>query len=136
MTDLCDPDNCGSACCNPVMLPYTPIEFADMNVDDIQRDWFENDLTRIPTSEGYRRAPWYRGAEFVNQFGDPTTPVFYECRHYDAETNRCTNYHHRPSTCRDFPRYGHELVPAATILAPTCGYRADLGQPVEIRGRS
>jgi Fe-S-cluster containining protein len=136
MSGPCDPDNCGSACCSPVMLPYTKAEFLLMNQsDERQRDWVMNDLTRIPASEGYRRSPWYRAAEFVNQFGEPTTPVFYECRHFDAVGNRCTDYENRPDACAGFPRYGAPVTDPATCLPPTCGYRADLGEPVVLRGR-
>lgn len=121
------------------MLPYTKREYDLMNIDDReatsqrQHDWIHHDLTRIPSAEGYRRAPWYRGTVTVNQFGEPAVPIFYECRHYDPDANVCLDYDNRPDTCRGYPRYELALTHPATALAPSCGYQADLGQPVEIR---
>lgn len=130
----CEPENCGSACCSPVMLPFTQAYARDfMNLDDRIRDWVLNDLTRIPNREGYTRAPWYRGAAMTRDAAgeDLAMPLFYECRHFDPVDNRCMDYANRPEVCSGYPWHGRAPHPAATI-PPACSFNADVGREVRV----
>ena len=138
MSVSCEPGRCVSACCNPVALPYTPTEAALNNgLAADERVWVRDDLTRLPTSEGLRRAPWLRGIDMVAKIGGEfvrMNPVFYECRHYDAGANRCTNYDDRPAVCSDYPWYQMPGVEReAAAIPPSCSFNADVGRRVEDR---
>lgn len=121
------------------MLPFTQQSFLEMNFerDTRQHEWVVNDLTRIPASEGFRVHTQLRGVRMLDQWGNEAVPVFYRCRHYDDETNRCTSYDSRPDTCRDFPfGYGSTReMREAMALPPSCSFNADLGREVQVRIR-
>lgn len=51
---------------------------------------------------------------------------YYLCDNYDAETQRCRDYEHRPALCRDFPMYGETLeervAKGGLASFPQCSY--------------
>lgn len=132
-------NGCGG-CCDPVVLSYTqeqarrtlPFEWGDPRT----RQWVIEDLTPITRAEGLRRAPYLSagGKTLVDENGEPSIlwSHFYECRWFDREARRCTNYEARPIVCREYPWLTGVPDPAAA-LPSECSFRADIGQPVEIR---
>lgn len=127
----CPPD-CG-ACCDPVVLPYTREEVlrAPWLLDPADRAFVIDALTPVRRRDGLRRASYLSaGVTVMGRPGSPESTVlawsfFYDCRHFDPETRRCTNYDNRPPLCRDFPWYGDPPDPSKAL--PTeCAYRADL----------
>lgn len=135
MSAVCEPGNCRSACCAPVTLPWTKSQFEQLNFADKRtREWVRDDLTRIPSSLGFKLHPHMRGRDLVDQDGNPTSPVFYTCRHYSEEENWCMSYETRPDVCRGFPFYdGDVSTLEGSTLPPSCSFNADLGREVEVR---
>ena len=125
-----------SACCNPVVLPWTQDQYRMLNTgNERQRDWVLNDLTRIPMKEGYAAHPHMRGHQLADESGEDMQPVFYRCRHYDEAANRCMDYDNRPDVCRGYPRYGASRMNPAAVLPPSCSFVRDLGRTPEVRVR-
>lgn len=127
-------DGCG-ACCDPVVLPFTAREFAmgAAGEDHETRRFVADSLTQLRRRDGLDRAPWFRGRTMVRDLGDVSTigtEVFYECRHFDREERRCTNYADRPRLCRAFPWGDVKPHPAAS-LPPMCSFNADVGRTPE-----
>lgn len=125
-------NSCG-CCCHPVSLPYTQREYAQLlpgTIDEEDRQFVLSELRQLKKREGLALAPWLRGHMLADKHGQPVDVVFYECKHFDVETRRCTNYENRPGMCRDFPWY--DGVPRRqAALAPYCSFNADVGRPVE-----
>lgn len=128
----CLPD-CGM-CCHPVVTQYTQlqVELGEVVLDDDEREWVLNDLTRMRVKDALALAPHLRGRTLCDAEGNLVIPVYYRCRHYDEDTKTCRNYDNRPGACRDFPWYGEEPNPAKT-LPPGCGYWEDVPEPVPVR---
>jgi Fe-S-cluster containining protein len=128
-------NGCGS-CCDPVTIPYTKLDAAtDYTLDDRTRRWVLDDLTPMSRRDVLDREPWLldkstRLSAAVDG-GDLFVPYFYSCRWFDETERRCTNWDDRPAPCRMYP-WLDEPQPTAA-LPPTCSFRADIGQPVEIR---
>lgn len=134
MSDRECPPGCG-ACCDPVVLPYSRAEVQRSMPgewdDPRTRDFVLNDLTPIRRRDGLQRAAYLSSG--VTVLGAPGTPgavvlawsFFYECRHFDQESRRCTNYEGRPDVCREYPWYGEAPDPAKA-LPVECIYRDDL----------
>lgn len=136
----CDPSGgCGSACCNPVVLPFGPADLRDPRVlagmDARTRKWV-GELVPISRREGLRRAPYFSqgGATFGIVDGVPVVAFscFYECPRFEVETGRCGDYANRPDICSGYPWYGEAPDPAKAI-PPRCSYVADV--PVQFRNR-
>lgn len=127
---MTDCNNCGG-CCDPVMLPYSRIqaETAGPDMDPLNRRWVLEDLTPISRREGMARSPYVKDGLTI--LGDQRTgeahwfwSFFYDCKHYDAENKRCTNYENRPPICRDYPWYDGG-VDTQKALPLECSFRAD-----------
>lgn len=110
------------------MLPYNWIEATtDPSIPEEMRRWTERSLTRMSRREAYTLAPWLKGKQLRDQFGVLLEPNFFRCAHFDRETKRCTDYHHRPDMCSGYPWYDNEPRPDAA-LPPGCSFRDDLIQ--------
>jgi Fe-S-cluster containining protein len=114
------------------MLPYLPSDAQSIG-DDEDRRWLLEDLTIIPRREGLARSPHLTQGgvtrALVDGDGVLMWSFFYECRHFDPETRRCTNYDSRPPACRDYPLYGAPSLDPAKAIPEACTYRET---PVEI----
>jgi len=137
------PDGCG-ACCDPVVLPFGPADLRrltamDLGVEDYV--WMKNHLTPMTRREGLQRAAYLtQGGKTTFSLDAQSQPevgwsYFYECDLFDTETRRCSDYEHRPPTCRGFPWYDDDTASdqwnKAKALPTTCVHRAAIGQPVE-----
>lgn len=134
------PDGCGSACCHPVVLPYTQQQIA-VDADAYEPAtvrWVIDDLTPISYREGLSLAPWMQGRTFaVDPMGDElAVPHFYQCKNLDVDTGRCGIYQSRPQPCRTYP-WGDGKPNGLTTLPPRCSYQADIptATPVEFPTR-
>lgn len=139
-------NGCGG-CCDPVVSSITPLDmakFAPWQIDERTRRWYLEDLTPLPRKVALERLSWMTGGgKTAFGMGPDGIPViafsmFYECAQYDRETRTCRDYDNRPQPCRDYPfedRTGKDLthMDRAAALPPECSFRADIGQPVEIR---
>lgn len=134
-------NSCGG-CCDPVSMPFSQQQLREVGpraMTSIEDYLFVlNDLTRIPYREGLRKSPHYKqgGVTTVGYGLDGEVlmmhSVFYECRHFDKDTRRCTNYENRPPLCRDYPWYGDPPDPSKA-LPLDCSYIEDI--PVHLRPR-
>lgn len=134
---MTDCNGCGS-CCDPVTLPWTQrqvqMTLPGSIMDAETRRWVLEDLTPISRREGLRRTPWLQreGAVVIAFMGDEVivdAHSYYDCKHFDRETRRCTNYENRPQPCRDYPWYDGTPTPAAA-LPGWCSFNADVGREV------
>jgi len=129
-------NSCGS-CCDPVVLPYTKLDaMTDYMLPERTRRWVIDDLTPMSRRDVLNREPWLLDRStrlsVSPDGGDLFVPYFYSCRWFDKAERRCTNWEDRPDPCRAYPWDDGPPQPTAA-LPPTCSYRADIGQPVEIR---
>lgn len=132
-------EGCG-ACCDPVALGFTQEQARTKGADFLDprnRKFILEDLTPIPTREGRARAPYldWMTMGIVEGKVEMAATVFYNCRHFDAETRSCTNYDNRPPMCSKYPWYDQPPDPTKSI-PPTCSYNADVGRtPVPLPTR-
>ncbi len=129
-------NGCGS-CCDPVVLPYTPLDAAeDYTLDDRTRQWVMYDLKPMSRRQVLEREPWLLDKSTrlsaSPDGGDLFVPYFYSCRWFDPAERSCTNWNDRPAPCRAYPWGDAEPVKTAA-LPPSCSFRADIGQPVYVR---
>lgn len=130
-------NGCGS-CCDPVTLPFTQAEAAQMrlgSIDERTREWVLLELRPLSRREGLRRAPWLAGKATVamDDEGNVTAvySTFYECSNLDPVTRQCTAYERRPDVCRRYPYQPNGRVHPGAALPHWCSFRADQGLPVE-----
>lgn len=109
----------------------------DRSLSERTRRWLLDDLTPMSRRDVLAREPWLLDANEPRlsrspDGGDLFIPFFYSCRWFDRETRRCTNWEDRPEPCRAYP-WGDGPPDHTAALPPTCSFRADIGQTVEIR---
>lgn len=131
-------NECG-ACCDPVVSPVSPQQLTNGVVDEVfgpqQARWMRDHLTPIrPRREGLAKVrDWNSGMTEWLLRGEPVILLswFYRCDLFDEDTRRCIDWDHRPAMCRGYPWYD-DGPDERKALPPTCSYREDIGQPVEI----
>ena len=47
------------------------------------------------------------GLQILGMLKDTDDPVVFECKNFDTETRKCTDYENRPRMCREYP-YGNK----------------------------
>jgi len=109
------------------MLPYNRLEaMTDPRIPLADRQWAERCLTAMPVREALAKMPRAAGALLRDALGNLVQPFYFRCSNLDPVTRECTDYHHRPDMCRDYPWYGGEPRMDAH-LPPECSFNADIG---------
>lgn len=118
-------NGCGG-CCDPVTLSAPREEsLARTDISPRERQWLTFELVPMSFQEAALKEPQLADAH-------PDHIWFYRCRNFDEVTRHCMAYENRPPTCRGYPWDGGPPKPQA-VLPPACSFRADIGQPVELR---
>lgn len=132
-------NSCG-ACCDPVTLPFDYSHLLEWarNMSDRDAHWVRTAIMPMTPIEAYQHEPWLRRADLVSSVQangivmDGDSVFFYRCRWFDRDARQCTQYDKRPDVCRVYP-WPDGTPLDGVALPPTCSFRADLGQSVEIR---
>ena len=85
-------DRCTGRCCRDFIIRRSPKELR-RDADEATPRW-KAEYTKIADMVVHLRA--------TGRFGDEH---HYTCKHFDSETNNCTDYENRPEMCRNYP-YG------------------------------
>lgn len=131
-------NGCGD-CCEVIPFPYRPEEVRYLwkhgQVDTPTARWAVEHLHPLTRRQVSELHPWR--LRHAVRVGSPEAepelwPRYYRCDLFDAETRRCTAYAERPPPCREYP-WPDGVPNRNTLLSPHCSFRADVGQPVELR---
>lgn len=119
-------NGCG-ACCQPVILPYSPADIAihGQRLDPETVAFYHEHLTPMSRADGRAIVGSWSGGYseiFDGERWVLLAAFYYQCDRYDPVSKQCGDYEHRPSMCRDYPWYGDlpdpQQAAPADLLVP------------------